>query len=325
MQRQKPRLALRGTRWFRTGRRHSAGRGRTASAGNAWLPVTCIHQDLPDSAGRLMACAGAVDPSNAASMPRALARVSSSSRSGSESATMPAPARSSTLRPMQRHGADQDVEVHRAVAVRGSRGMPVYAPRAAPSSSAMICMQRTLGHPGDGAAGKHRAHAPMGVTSARSSPAHVGDDVVHVGVGLDGHEFIDPHVPASHTRPRSLRSRSISITCSARSLGCAASSVISRHVVPGAAAARPGAGDRPRVDCAAPRIRTSRSGEELRMDAPPHCASAANGAGLAARSARTAAAAHHVSRQRHAPVARQIGLVDVAGANVLLRTEHPSI
>ena len=53
--------------------------------------------------------------SKARSRPRALARVSSSSRSGTESATMPPPARNSTCGAVDRQRADQDVEVGVAV------------------------------------------------------------------------------------------------------------------------------------------------------------------------------------------------------------------
>ena len=133
-------------------------------------------------------------------------------------------------------------------------------------------------------------------------------------------------VPASHTRPRSLRSRSISMTCSARSLGWAASSlhlarVIARDGGCAAACRRWGACRRAR-----PLTRTSRSGEELRIATSCHCASAANGAGLARAQPLVEAgrggqrAARGV--QLHVPGARQVGLVDVPGAHVLLRAAH---
>ena len=58
-------------------------------------------------------------------------------------------------------------------------------------------------------------------------------------------------LPYSHTRPRSLRPRSTSITCSARSFSSASRSCGDRLVLLGVAAARARAGDRPRRDAAA--------------------------------------------------------------------------
>src|SRR5579862_876834 len=107
--------------------------------------------------------------SKTASMPRALARVSSSSRCGSESATMPAPARSS-MRP----GATVIVRIKmlRSSVPSTPRkpSEPVYAPRPSASSSAMICMQRNLGQPVIVPPGKTARTAPMGDTSGRSRP-----------------------------------------------------------------------------------------------------------------------------------------------------------
>ena len=84
---------------------------------------------------------------------------------------------------------------------------------------------------------------------------------MHMGIGLHRHVLIHPHAAAPHTRPRSLRARSISITCSARSFGCAIRAARQRAIVRIGRAARMGAGDRPRVH-ASPANRSSRSGEE---------------------------------------------------------------
>ncbi len=73
----------------------------------------------------------------------------------------------------------------------------------------------------------------------------------HVRVGLDRHEASRPaRVPYSQTRPRSLRPRSTSITCSARSFSSASSSAAMRASSLGIGAARARAGDRPRRDVA---------------------------------------------------------------------------
>ncbi len=55
-------------------------------------------------------------------------------------------------------------------------------------------------------------------------------------------------VPYSHTRPRSLRPRSTSITCSARSFSSSSSSPRDARVLLGVSPARPRAGDRARRD-----------------------------------------------------------------------------
>ena len=69
------------------------------------------------------------------------------------------------------------------------------------------------------------AARPSAPTSSRSVPRHRRDDVHDVRVGLDRHERVDRRrVPYSQTRPRSLRPRSTSITCSARSFSSASSS-----------------------------------------------------------------------------------------------------
>ena len=65
---------------------------------------------------------------NARSRPRALARVSSSSRSGTESATMPAPARSSMRVAAHGQRADQDVEVRVTVGAQPAQRAGVRAP-----------------------------------------------------------------------------------------------------------------------------------------------------------------------------------------------------
>src|SRR6185295_6676237 len=84
--------------------------------------------------------------SNARSMPSALARVSSISRCGIESATIPPPARNSIWSPRSVMVRIRMLK-SASPSVPSQPSDPVYAPRPSPSSSAMICMQRTLGHP----------------------------------------------------------------------------------------------------------------------------------------------------------------------------------
>ena len=109
--------------------------------------------------------------------------------------------------------------------------------------------------------------------------------------------------------------------CSARSLGCAASAAHLAPVIPGAATARTGAGDRARVDLA-PRHAHQPLGRGAQRSPRPGTAPAPQRApDSPARSRRVercrdggAAAGAHA----HVPVARQVRLVDVAGAHVLL-------
>ena len=131
-------------------------------------------------------------------------------------------------------------------------------------------------------------------------------------------------VPASHTRPRSLRSRSISMMCSARSFGCAASA---RHLAPiaaGPAAARPRAGDRARVDAPSRDAHQSLGrGAQDRDSAPLRERGERCGVGRAQplverRRRRCVRQRRAPSVELHLPGARQVGLVDVAGAHVLL-------
>ena len=90
----------------------------------------------------------------------------------------------------------------------------------------MISIARIFGAPRQRAGGKHASAARRSRRPpARSVPRDLGDDVDHVRVGLDLHQLARrATLPYSHTRPRSLRPRSTSITCSARSFSSASSS-----------------------------------------------------------------------------------------------------
>ena len=57
----------------------------------------------------------------------------------------------------------------------------------------MISMQRTFGQPVIVPPGNTARIASIGVDVRAQAAAHVGDDVMHVGIGLDAHELIDAH------------------------------------------------------------------------------------------------------------------------------------
>ncbi len=137
-------------------------------------------------------------------------------------------------------------------------------------------------------------------------------------------------VPASQTRPRSLRSRSISMMCSARSLGCATSAAHLAQFLARAAAARPRAGDGPRVDPPAgdahqplgrgAEERARRATAPARRTAPDWRAQTL----VQRRRGRGRCAARGCGARPDAPGTRQVGLVDVAGADVLLGAHRPA-
>jgi hypothetical protein len=84
-----------------------------------------------------------------------------------------------------------------------------------------------LGRAGDGAGGEAGEERGEGVVVLRELALDVRDDVHDVGVALD-HELLGRRDRAdAATRPTSLRPRSRSIRCSARSLGSARSSASS--------------------------------------------------------------------------------------------------
>ena len=123
----------------------------------------------------------------------------------------------------------------------------------------MICMQRNFGTARDGAAREHRAQhlhrseVRQAARRRRSIRCGGGADSSRTPMNSSART-----VPGRQIRPRSLRSRSISITCSARSLGCAISAAPrSRRCSPMPLRARvPAIG---RVSTCVPLTRTSRS------------------------------------------------------------------
>ena len=119
-------------------------------------------------------------------------------------------------------------------------------------------------------------------------------------------------LPASQTRPRSLRSRSMSMMCSARSLGCATSSAVSRRSWSAIPGARARAGDGPRRNVAA--LDAQQAFRRRRQDA--HAAEAARWRRTApgwrgASAAYTCAGVAPIA-QLQPPGTREVRLVDVA-------------
>src|ERR1700722_7743061 len=92
----------------------------------------------------------------------------------------------------QGHGADEDVEIHRAIAVEVAKRAGVGA---TPYSFELCNDLHTtkLRHPGDRTAGKHRAQRLYRCHVGSQYPTHVGNDVMHVSIGLDRHELIYPN------------------------------------------------------------------------------------------------------------------------------------
>ena len=126
-------------------------------------------------------------------------------------------------------------------------------------------------------------------------------------------------LPASQTRPRSLRSRSMSMMCSARSLGCATSSAVSRRSCSGDPWRAARAGDGPRRNRRGPSMRSSRSGDDDRIDSCRRTARwrrTAPGSRGAAR--RRPGAGSCRLAQPQPPGPREVRLVDVAGGDVFL-------
>ena len=105
---------------------------------------------------------------SARSRPRALARVSSNSDSGRESATMPAPVRNSTRPVAHRERADQDVEVERAVAPEVAHRARVRVARRALELAEQLHAAH-LRAAGDRAAREHRGDGLAGRDARRAA------------------------------------------------------------------------------------------------------------------------------------------------------------
>ncbi len=254
---------------------------------------------------------------SARSSPVAFARVSSSSRSAIESATMPAPARkrivsrsiASVRIRMLRSRSPSRFEIAERARVRAAAdafelGDDLHAAH--------------LRAAGDRAAGKDRAHDLRPASHpARSRAAHVRHDVMHVRVALDAHQLVDLDRARNRRRGRDrcAPDRSASRVRRVPSDGRSARARARRHRRPRCAARVPAIG---RVCTMSPRTSTRRSGDELAIAQSSRCRKPANGAGFASRSAAYIAAGDSVAVRTHAPFARQIDLEHIAGAKVVV-------
>ena len=89
----------------------------------------------------------------------------------------------------------------------------------------MICMARSFGAPVIDPPGNVAASSPGQSAGSRSRPS-THDTRWCTSLNARGsHRRVTRTLPVSHTRPRSLRSRSTIITCSARSFGELSSSL----------------------------------------------------------------------------------------------------
>ncbi len=128
---------------------------------------------------------------SAARMAAALAATSADSRSGTESATIPAPACTWAM--------DGPMTAERMVmAASRSSGTkkpmaPPYGPRRSPSSSAMACMARTFGAPLTVPAGKAARRASKASRSGAEPAVDLADEVHDVAEALDGAQDRDGH------------------------------------------------------------------------------------------------------------------------------------
>src|SRR5262245_16378791 len=215
----------------------------------------------------------------AASTPASLRRHSSCSAAGSESATIPAPA---WRWAMSSRRTIVLIAMH--VSSTPSSGSayptaPAYGPRRLPSSSEISCIARTFGAPETVPAGKQACSRSNGETPGRRSPATCETRCVTCEYRSTSRNFSTVTLPGTHTRERSLRPRSTSMTCSARSFSDPsrrAASPSPRSVVPaiGLTPARPTS------------HLTSVSGDEPIRARPSSSSRKRYGEGLTRRSAR---------------------------------------
>ena len=156
-----------------------------------------------------------------------------------------------------------------------------------------------------------------GVTSARSAPAHVRDDVMHVRVTLDRHQLVHfdraRHADAAEIVALQVDQHDVL----GAFLGMADQFAHARRVVV-AGEARPRAGDRPRLRDAVAHVRPGAPARNSTTAQSCHCSNPANGAGFARRRLAYRAAGDGAVRIARAPLARQIDLEHVAGAQVFV-------
>ena len=148
----------------------------------------------------------------------------------------------------------------------------------------MISMQRTFGHPVMVPPGNTARITCPGVVPGAQTAAYVRDDVMHVRVTFDRHEFVDldraRHADAAQVVAFQIDQHDVLGAL----LGMLDELAHARGFVV-AANARTRAGDRARLRAAA-RTSTRRSGDELTMAQSSYCSNPANGAGFASAQGR---------------------------------------
>src|SRR3954454_14621554 len=159
----------------------------------------------------------------ACTTPRALARDSSYSYSGLASATVPPPAWMCAM-PSLTTTVRMQMHVSSSPPYDSQPTAPPYAPRLIGSSSSMIRIARIFGAPESVPAGRTLRSASIAPTSGRSVPATWETMWITCEWASTSIRRSTCPLPCSHTRPRSLRPRSTSITCSERSFSSARSS-----------------------------------------------------------------------------------------------------
>ena len=174
----------------------------------------------------------------------------------------------------------------------------------------MICIARTFGAPETVPAGKQARRRSKAPTPSCSSPTTSETRWVTCEKRSGSMKRSTWTLPASHTRERSFRPRSTSITCSARSF----SDSSSRSASPGPGAVVPAIGLRL---ARRPSTLTSVSGEEPIRATSPSSSRNVYGEGLTRRSARYRSSA--LADGRPLGPLRDDDLEGVACADVLLR------
>ena len=181
----------------------------------------------------------------------------------------------------------------------------------------MICMQRTFGQPVIVPPG-NTARSIAGVDVGAQAAAHVRDDVMHVRVALDRHELVDLArcPPRRRARGRCARGRSASRARPApwdEATAPRSSAASLAHRGRAAACRRSGA-FATAVAHRAPAVPATSSARKPSQ----HCARPRTARGWPRKPA-IELAGSTPARSVRAPAARQVGLVDVARADVFER------
>ena len=149
----------------------------------------------------------------------------------------------------------------------------------------MISIARTFGAPDSVPAGKPPARASRASSPSRNLPSTL-DDMCITWLNRSMTKLsVTFTLPIAETRPTSLRPRSTSIKCSARSFGSASNSA-SNAMSSSCVAPRRRVPANGRMVTTPSRSRTRTSGEDPTIEKPPKSRKNRNGAGLIRRSAR---------------------------------------